>query len=146
MKNIKLRGNKEKNAAACWSKHKTNYSGLEKGNVRGRNKNFYQYPRVQSPWERKRFPPGWKVGACVSVGVSVDEIKVSLLLRGLIIIMTVQNDTFNLCLGTKLAMTSVALLLVLLSVFFFSLLPWYCLFCFAMVVKLPSSWIFVISS
>lgn len=78
-------------------------------------------------------------GACVSVGVSVDEIKVSLLLRGLIIIMTVQNDTFHLCLGTKLAMTSVALLLVLLSVFFFSLLPWYCLFCFAMVVKLPSS-------
>lgn len=47
--------------------------GTGKGNVA---------PRVQSPPERKRYPPGWKVdGVCVSVCVGVDEMKVSLLVN-----------------------------------------------------------------
>lgn len=46
---------------------------------------------------------------CVCVCACVDEIKVSLLFQGLVNIMTKQNDTFNLCLRTKLAMTVVCI-------------------------------------
>lgn len=86
----------ERNAAACWSKHKRDFFfGTGKGNVRGRNKNCYQHSRVQSPRERKRYPPGWKVDACVSVCVGVvEKKKVSLLFRGLVNIMT--NQTVHL--------------------------------------------------
>lgn len=52
---------------------------------------------------------GWCGGVSVSVCACVDEIKVSLLFQGLVNIMTKQNDTFNLCLRTKLAMTVVCI-------------------------------------
>lgn len=79
MKNIKLRGNKGEMLLLVDRRTKTIFSGLEQGNVRGRNKNFYQYPRVQSPWERKRFHRNGRLMRALVVCVGVYELKVSLL-------------------------------------------------------------------
>lgn len=115
MKKLTLRGNMERNAATCWSKHKTNFSGLEEGMCEGGTKTSIDTRECRVRGSGRDFHHGWQVDdACVSVCVSVDEIKESWLFRGLVNIMAKQNDTLNLCLGTKLAMTSVCFVHVLL--------------------------------
>lgn len=56
-KNKKLRGNKKEMLLLVDQNTKLD-KGTGKGNLRGRNKNCCQYPKAQSPRERKRYPPG----------------------------------------------------------------------------------------
>lgn len=83
MKNIKVRGNKkemllfvDQNTKRIFFFFFFRLFGTGKGNVA---------PRVQSPPERKRYPPGWKVDAWVGLREClrrcVDEMKVSLLVN-----------------------------------------------------------------